>query len=160
MRPIMGKRFLAVLAAGAVVLAACSSSGATTAPTSAAPSAAASPAASIATAPPASLAISPAASVAASSTGLKATYISTGPIGDNPFLQLIANGLTQAGKDCGVVTSVQESAERVVANVERNFRHVRIAVCVRKSLHNNNANCNHAIVVGKLRGQALVELGT
>jgi len=109
------RRFLAIVAAGAVALAACSGSG-----SSPAPSAAGTPGASIATAPPASLAISPAASAAASQTGLKATYISTGPIGDNPFLQLIANGLTQAGKDCGVQTSVVESKDTTV--MADNFR--------------------------------------
>ena len=103
------KRFAALIAAGAIALAACSSSGATPAPS-----------AGIPTAPPASLVISPAASVAASATGLKAVYISTGPIGDNPFLQLIAAGLTQAGKDCGVATSVVESKD--TTQMADNFR--------------------------------------
>ena len=85
-----------------------------------APPRAATASAPIPTAPPASLAISPAASAAASQTGLKATYISTGPIGDNPFLQLIANGLTQAGKDCGVQTSIVESKDTTV--MADNFR--------------------------------------
>jgi basic membrane protein A and related proteins len=129
MRTPVNKRLLALIAAGAVVLGACSNSGATTAPSAAAsgapsaaaPSAAATAAGSpIPTAPPASLAISPAASAAASQTGLKATYISTGPIGDNPFLQLIANGLTQAGKDCGVQTSIVESKDTTV--MSDNFR--------------------------------------
>ncbi len=129
MRTPVNRRLLALIAAGAVVLGACSSSGATTAPSAAAsgapsaaaPSAAATAAGSpIPTAPPASLAISPAASAAASQTGLKATYISTGPIGDNPFLQLIANGLTQAGKDCGVQTSIVESKDTTV--MSDNFR--------------------------------------
>jgi basic membrane protein A len=116
---ITSRRFIAAVAAGAVILAACSGSGSSPAPSSAA-SAGASPAASIATAPPASLAISPAASAAPSSTGLKATYVSTGPIGDNPFLQLIANGLTQAGKDCGVTTSIVESKDTTA--MADNFR--------------------------------------
>jgi basic membrane protein A len=119
MRTLTNRRFVAIVATAAIALAACSGSGASTAPSGAA-SAAASPGASIATAPPASLAISPPASAAASQTGLKATYISTGPIGDNPFLQLIANGLTQAGKDCGVQTSVQESKD--TTQMADNFR--------------------------------------
>jgi basic membrane protein A len=112
MQLVHGKRFLALIAAGAIALAACSSPGASTAP-SAAPS--------IATAPPASLTISSAPSSApASQTGLKAVYISTGPIGDNPFLQLIASGLTQAGKDCGVQTSIVESKD--TTTMTDNFR--------------------------------------
>src|SRR4029077_19924648 len=116
MNVLTSRRFLAVVAASAIALAACSNSGASTAPSAGASSAAT----AIPTAPPASLAISPAASVAATQTGLKATYVSTGPIGDNPFLQLIANGLTQAGKDCGVQTSVQESKD--TTQMADNFR--------------------------------------
>jgi basic membrane protein A len=119
------RRLLALIATGAVVVGACSSTSSSASPNasaavSAGASSAPTAAASIATAPPASLAISPAASVAASATGLKATYVSTGPIGDNPFLQLIANGLTQAGKDCGVQTSAVESKDTTV--MVDNFR--------------------------------------
>lgn len=120
MRTLTSRRVLAIVAASAVALAACSGSGSSPAPSAAASAAGATPAASIATAPPASLAISPAASAGASQTGLTATYISTGPIGDNPFLQLIANGLTQAGKDCGVKTSIVESKDTTV--MADNFR--------------------------------------
>jgi basic membrane protein A len=120
MNALTSRRFLAALAAGAIALAACSNSGASPAATSGASAGATSAATAIPTAPPASLAISPAASAAASQTGLTATYISTGPIGDNPFLQLIANGLTQAGKDCGVKTSVVESKD--VTTMADNFR--------------------------------------
>jgi basic membrane protein A len=42
---------------------------------------------------------------------LKATYVSSGPIGVNPFLQLIADGLTKAGKDFNVETKVVETAD-------------------------------------------------
>jgi basic membrane protein A and related proteins len=59
-------------------------------------------------APPAS---EPAGSPAASATGLKAVYVSTGPIGQNPFLELIAEGLTTGGTECGVETEVVESAD-------------------------------------------------
>jgi basic membrane protein A and related proteins len=119
------RRLLALIAAGAVVVGACSSTGSSATPNaspavSVGASSAPTAAASIATAPPASLAISPAASAAASQTGLTATYVSTGPIGDNPFLQLIANGLTQAGKDCGVKTSIVESKDTTV--MVDNFR--------------------------------------
>jgi len=41
-------------------------------------------------------------------------------MGDNPFLQLIANGLTQAGKDCGVTTNVVESKD--TTQMADNFR--------------------------------------
>src|SRR5918992_1040902 len=56
-------------------------------------------------------AASPAGSPAATSTGLRATYISTGPIGQNPFLELIVQGLEQGGTECGVETRVTESAD-------------------------------------------------
>ena len=42
---------------------------------------------------------------------LKATYVSTGPIGVNPFLQLIAAGLERGGTEFGVETSVTESTD-------------------------------------------------
>jgi basic membrane protein A len=47
----------------------------------------------------------------AAPTGLRATYVSTGPIGINPFLQLIQQGLEQAGTEFGVETSVVESTD-------------------------------------------------
>src|SRR6476661_8483294 len=62
---------------------------------------------------------SPAASPAAP-TGLKATYVSTGPIGVNPFLQLIEQGLTQGGTESGVETKVIESAD--ISALEDNLR--------------------------------------
>lgn len=49
--------------------------------------------------------------VPGSPTGLKAVYVSTGPIGVNPFLQLIANGLEAGGAECGVIVKVVESAD-------------------------------------------------
>ncbi len=57
---------------------------------------------------------SPAASgsgPAGSPTGLSAVYVSTGPIGVNPFLQLIQQGLEEGGQECGVETQVVESAD-------------------------------------------------
>jgi len=54
---------------------------------------------------------SPSAAPAASATGLKAVYVSSEPIGQNPFLQLIAQGLTDGGTECGVETKVIESAD-------------------------------------------------
>ena len=48
---------------------------------------------------------------AASASGLKAVYVSTGPIGQNPFLELIAAGLEEGGNECGVETRVVESAD-------------------------------------------------
>lgn len=53
-------------------------------------------------------------------TELTATYVSTGPIGVNPFLQLIADGLTAAGEEFGVVTRVIESSDLSV--LEDNIR--------------------------------------
>jgi basic membrane protein A len=47
----------------------------------------------------------------AAPTGLKAIYVSSEPIGVNPFLQLIAQGLTEAGTECGVETKVVESQD-------------------------------------------------
>jgi basic membrane protein A len=51
---------------------------------------------------------------------LKATYVSTGPIGVDPFLELIADGLTRAGEEFGVETSVTESTD--IAALEDNLR--------------------------------------
>ncbi len=51
---------------------------------------------------------------------LTATYVSTGPIGVNPFLQLIAEGLTKGGKEFGVTTKVVESAD--ISALEDNLR--------------------------------------
>lgn len=51
---------------------------------------------------------------------LTATYVSTGPIGVNPFLQLIADGLTKGGEEFGVTTRVVESAD--ASALEDNLR--------------------------------------
>jgi len=59
---------------------------------------------------------------AGSPTGLKAVYVSTEPIGQNPFLQLIGEGLTKGGQECGVQTKVVESAD--VSSMEDNLRAV------------------------------------
>jgi basic membrane protein A len=47
----------------------------------------------------------------AAPTGLRAIYVSTVPIGINPFLQLIQEGLERAGAEFGVETSVNESTD-------------------------------------------------
>jgi basic membrane protein A len=60
------------------------------------------------------------ASPGASATGLSAVYVSTGPIGVNPFLQLIAQGLEEGGTECGVETRVVESAD--LASFEDNLQ--------------------------------------
>lgn len=52
-----------------------------------------------------------AASAAVEPTGLSAVYVSTGPIGVNPFLQLIGEGLESGGAECGVETRIVESAD-------------------------------------------------
>lgn len=49
-----------------------------------------------------------------------ATYVSTGPIGVNPFLQLIAEGLTRGGEEFGVNTRIVESSDLSV--LEDNLR--------------------------------------
>jgi basic membrane protein A and related proteins len=58
--------------------------------------------------------------VGAQDDELTATYVSTGPIGVNPFLQLIADGLTRAGEEFGVTTRVVESAD--ISVLEDNIR--------------------------------------
>jgi len=93
----------AILGAVALFAAACTGSGSPAPSTgggSAAPSASAA----------ASEGASPSAP-AASSSGKKAVYVSTGPIGQNPFLELIAEGLQAGGTECGVETKVVESAD-------------------------------------------------
>lgn len=55
-------------------------------------------------------------------TELEAVYVSTGPIGVNPFLELIADGLRRGGADCGVAVRVIESTDETA--MEDNFRAV------------------------------------
>lgn len=86
------------------------------APTVAATSSLASePRAATPSAPPGSVTGAPptetTATAAGSPTGLKAAYVSSGPIGVNPFLQLIADGLNAGGTECGVTVKVVESAD-------------------------------------------------
>jgi basic membrane protein A and related proteins len=93
-------RAVGVAAATVLAVAGCGTGGAS--PSSVAPSSAA----------PTSPSAEPSASgPAATSTGLRATYVSTGPIGQNPFLELIAEGLQEGGAECGVETRVTESAD-------------------------------------------------
>lgn len=63
---------------------------------------------------------SPASSPTATTTGLRAVYVSTGPIGQNPFLELIRDGLTEGGTECGVETQLVESAD--VPTMEDNLQ--------------------------------------
>lgn len=58
--------------------------------------------------------------VVAQDDQLTAAYVSTGPIGVNPFLQLIAAGLKQGGQDFNVQTNVIESSD--IAALEDNLR--------------------------------------
>jgi basic membrane protein A len=51
---------------------------------------------------------------------LRATYVSTGPIGVNPFLQLIKEGLDRAGAEFDVEVDTIESAD--IAALEDNLR--------------------------------------
>jgi basic membrane protein A len=56
----------------------------------------------------------------APATGLRATYVSTEPIGVNPFLELIRQGLERGGTEFGVETFVNESAD--ISQLEDNLR--------------------------------------
>ncbi len=56
----------------------------------------------------------------APATGLKAVYVSTEPIGVNPFLQLIKQGLDAGGAEFGVETDTIESAD--ISQLEDNLR--------------------------------------
>ncbi len=56
----------------------------------------------------------------AAPTDLKATYVSSEPIGVNPFLQLIAQGLTDGGTEFGVETHVNETSD--ISALEDNLR--------------------------------------
>lgn len=49
-----------------------------------------------------------------------AVYVSTGPIGVNPFLQLIVDGMERGGEECGVEVRVVESAD--LASFEDNLQ--------------------------------------
>src|SRR5689334_20167408 len=51
---------------------------------------------------------------------LKATYVSTGPIGVDQFLSLIKSGLESGGAEYGVQTNVVESTD--VSQIEENLR--------------------------------------
>src|SRR5262245_8307061 len=55
-------------------------------------------------------------------SGLKATFVSTEPIGVNPFLELIRQGLQAAGAEYGVETSVTESPAGDAAQLAENLR--------------------------------------
>ena len=56
----------------------------------------------------------------APATGLKAVYVSTEPIGVNPFLQLIQQGLDAGGAEFGVETDTIQSAD--ISQLEDNLR--------------------------------------
>lgn len=60
------------------------------------------------------------AAAAQSDDPLTATYVSTGPIGVNPFLQLIVDGLTRGGEEFNVETRVVESSD--ITALEDNLR--------------------------------------
>lgn len=99
-----GTRLGALVGVVALIAAACSSGTSPSgAPASVDVPASASPSAATPEAP---------ASPAASATGLTAVYVSSGPIGVNPFLQLIADGIQRGGADCGVEVKVVESADQ------------------------------------------------
>ncbi|HVL54097.1 MAG TPA: BMP family ABC transporter substrate-binding protein [Vitreimonas sp.] len=91
-------------AAGAAVAITLLAAGCGTGPGDASPTGATSPAAG--GSPTAA-----ATATAASPSGLRAVYVSTGPIGQNPFLELIVEGLEAGGSECGVETRVVESAD-------------------------------------------------
>jgi basic membrane protein A and related proteins len=94
----------ALVAAVALVVGACAGA-------SASPAGSASSGTGASSAPNVGGSASAPGSAAVSPTGLKAIYVSTEPIGVNPFLQLIAKGLQDGGTQCGVETKVVESAD-------------------------------------------------
>jgi basic membrane protein A len=115
------RRTAALAGVVALLAAACGTGGATPTTTSGA-----SRGGAAASSPPAG---SPAASAsaagesagpAASATGLRAVYVSTGPIGQNPFLELISEGLETGGTECAVETRVVESAD--IPSMEDNLQ--------------------------------------
>jgi basic membrane protein A len=99
-RPFAAARRAAVVVAVAVLAAACGTGPGTASPGGGSP-----------VAPGGTAAAPSAGSPAASATGLRAVYVSTGPIGQNPFLELIVEGLEAGGTECGVETRVVESAD-------------------------------------------------
>lgn len=100
-------RLAALLGVVALIGAACSGGASPSAPGTTGPAPSGSPSAA-----PATPGVSP--------TGLKAVYVSTGPIGVNPFLQLIAEGLQRGGTEFGVEPDVVESTD--IAALEDNLR--------------------------------------
>lgn len=107
----------AVTAIGAItiILAGCAGG-----PGTASPPTGASPDAPVATTAPTTPGTPEATAPVTSPSGLRAVYVSTGPIGQNPFLELIAAGLGEGGSECGVETRVVESAD--VPTMEDNLQ--------------------------------------
>jgi len=101
-------RLTALIGAAALLAAACGTGGATASPAGSTAASSALAASGDASAAPSGDA---SASPAASASGLRAVYVSTGPIGQNPFLELIVEGLEAGGQECGVETQVVESAD-------------------------------------------------
>ncbi|MBA2314245.1 MAG: BMP family ABC transporter substrate-binding protein, partial [Chloroflexi bacterium] len=101
-------RLTALIGAAALLAAACGTGGATASPAGSTAASSAPAASGDASAAPSGDA---SASPAASASGLRAVYVSTGPIGQNPFLELIVEGLEAGGQECGVETQVVESAD-------------------------------------------------
>lgn len=101
-------RLTALMGAAALLAAACGTGGATASPAGSTAASSAPAASGDASAAPSGDA---SASPAASASGLRAVYVSTGPIGQNPFLELIVEGLEAGGQECGVETQVVESAD-------------------------------------------------
>jgi len=101
-------RLTVLIGAAALLAAACGTGGATASPAGSTAASSAPAATGDASAAPSGDA---SASPAASASGLRAVYVSTGPIGQNPFLELIVEGLEAGGQECGVETQVVESAD-------------------------------------------------
>jgi basic membrane protein A and related proteins len=117
------RRLVALTGAATLALAACGTGGSPS-PSAASASAPAGSASAPAASASGSAAASeePSGSVAASPTGLRAAYVSTTPIGQNPFLELIVEGLEAGGAECGVDVRVVESAD--VPTMEDNLEAV------------------------------------
>jgi basic membrane protein A len=97
---------IGTVAAVALIAAACG-----TGTTGGSPTGSASVPASVGTSSSPAATTAGAGSPSASATGLRAVYVSTEPIGQNPFLELIRDGLEEGGTECGVETDVVESPD-------------------------------------------------
>src|SRR3954471_18361710 len=139
----VSKRLVALGAASAMFLAACSGGGATTAPATAAPASSAPASSAPASSAPASESASASASASADYSGTKACVaFDTGGLGDKGFNDLAKKGLDDA-KTAGFQTAYSEAqgATDYAANIQRLI----------------DEGCNSIVTVGFNQAQATVE---